>query len=85
MDNLLHQMVKVPTRDKYINDLVLTGNTAIIHNTQVDGQFGSSDYKIITVDIRLFTAPTIGLKGKCTCTLKAIIHHSKKRQITWTG
>ena len=63
MDNFLQQMV--PTRDKYIiNDLVLTGNTAIIHNTQVDGQFGSSDHKIITVDIRLCTAPINQTKRK---------------------
>jgi len=53
-NNFLHQHISTPTRDKYINDLFLCGNRSIIHDVEVEQNFGTSDHKIIKASIRLF-------------------------------
>ena len=52
-DNLLQQLVEVPTRDKYINDLVLVGNKSLVQNCVVGEKFSSSDHKIIRTQLQL--------------------------------
>ncbi len=56
-DNYLHQLVTEPTREKYVNDLLLTGNTSVVHDTKVREKFFGSDHKIITAKLDLFTPP----------------------------
>ena len=53
-DNYLQQMITEPTRNKYINDLLLCGNPSIIHNINIGNNFGNSDHKIVEVDAHLF-------------------------------
>lgn len=53
-ENYLQQIIEEPTRDKYINDLVLTNNTSIIQKAEVGMPFGNSDHKMITMEVRLF-------------------------------
>ncbi len=42
-DNFLVQLITSPTRDKYINDLLLTNNTSIIQDVFVEPPFSTSD------------------------------------------
>ncbi len=58
-DNFLCQMLETPSRDKYINDLLLTGNKSIVHNVKVMVKFGTTHHNIIKPDIQLFTATVI--------------------------
>ena len=52
-DNLLQQLVDVPTRDKYINDLVLVGKKSLVQSCEVCGKFSTSDHKIIQTQLQL--------------------------------
>ncbi len=52
-ENFLHQMVTLPTRDKYINDLLLTTDESLVHNVEVYNHFGNSDHKVIEAEIQL--------------------------------
>ena len=52
-DNLLQQIVDTPTRDKYINDLVLVGNKSLVQSCEVGEKFSSSDHRIIRTHLQL--------------------------------
>ncbi len=52
--SFLEQLVDCPTRDRYINDLVLTNNSSIVHNVSVGHPFGNSDHKAIHIDVHMF-------------------------------
>lgn len=57
-DNYLQQMIHSPTRDKYINDLLLTTDDSIIHDIQLQNGLGNSDHKIIEVQIQPYLPTT---------------------------
>ena len=48
-----NRIIDTPTRDKYINDIVLVGNCSLVHDSSVGEQFGSSDHKIIRIELHL--------------------------------
>ena len=52
-DNFLQQIIDVPTKDKYINDIVLVGNSSLVQDWSVGEHFGTSDHKIIRVELQL--------------------------------
>ena len=60
-DNMLFQLVKEPTRGANILDLVLTGNTDLVHAVTVGDKLGASDHKSVLLELRI-PVPCIALK-----------------------
>ena len=52
-DHFWQQIIESPTRDKFINDLVLVGNSSLVQDSSVGEHFSSSDHKIIRVELQL--------------------------------
>ena len=53
LENGLEQMVDKPTRGKYINDLVLCGNTSLVQDVTVNNRILKSDHKSISVIVHI--------------------------------
>ena len=51
-DNLLEQMIDIPTRGSNILDLVFVGDPSAVQNYDTFPPFGSSDHNIVSVDIK---------------------------------
>jgi hypothetical protein len=62
-DNLLFQLVKEPTRGANILDLVLTGNTDIVHSVSVGEKLGASDHNSVLIQLRI-PVPRIALSDR---------------------
>ena len=62
-DNYMTQLVEEPTRNKYINDLVITSNSDLIDSVIVSDAFPYTDHKTLTVNVKLFI-PKISKKQR---------------------
>ena len=51
-DNLLEQMIDIPTRGSNILDLVFVGDPSAVQNYDTIPPFGTSDHNIVSVDIK---------------------------------
>ncbi len=54
-ENYISQMVSEPTRQNNILDLVITTQDNLVSNVTVGEHFGSSDHKLVRIDIRAQT------------------------------
>ena len=62
-DNYMTQLVEEPTRNKYINDLVITSNADLIDSVIVNDAFPYTDPKTLTMNVKLFI-PKISKKQR---------------------
>ena len=64
LDNYLQQLVDVPTRMNYINDLVLTGNPTIIDAVNVSNLLPRTDHKTISIEVKLYSPKIVRAERK---------------------
>ena len=51
-DNLLEQIIDIPTRGANILDLAFVGDPSVVQSYDTLPPFGTSDHKVVTIDIR---------------------------------